>query len=337
MSQSERDMLFAGGSFEAIPNAHRFAHQAMATTFEVIAQYEDAMYARQAAEAAFDEVDRLEVELSRYVENSDIARLNALEPNTSLRLGLEAFDCLELSAQMFERTGGAFDVTIGRVLDCWRDEKKQFRVPSDEELAKARRLTGMGLIRLDPSDHTVQVLRSPLLVDLGGIGKGYALDRMAELLREWSIERALIHGGYSSVLALDGPVDEKSREGGWPVTFSNPADRSQRLACLGLKNRAMSSSGVRKGRHIIDPRTARPIEGVCAAWVCMDEAGPADALSTAFMVMGVDEVERYCKRYPDVSALLIVEEGKDEGKQRKVLHFGSWTEGRLLIKDGQMD
>jgi len=331
VSQADPEALFGAGSLESIPDVHRFSHQAMATTFEAIFQYDDALYARQAAQAAFEEIDRLEARLSRYVENSDIARLNSLRANTPLPVAIETFECLELSAQMYEQTNGAFDVTIGTVLDCWRDENKQFRVPGDEELATARRVTGMGLIHLDGSAFTVEVERSGVRVDLGGIGKGYALDRVAALLREWSIERALIHGGYSSVLALDRPL---GGDEGWPVTFSDPGNRSRRLASLGLVNRAMSGSGVQKGRHIIDPRTGRPAEGKCAAWVCAAGAGPADALSTAFMVMGVEEISRYCRRHRDVSALLIVERQRDGRVCRDVLDFGDWPEGWLRLNDG---
>ncbi|HEX40791.1 MAG TPA: FAD:protein FMN transferase [Phycisphaerales bacterium] len=331
MNQAEPEALFGAGALESIPDVHRFSHQAMATTFEAIIQYEDALYAGQAAQAAFDEVDRLEARLSRYVENSDVARLNSLRANTPLPVAIETFECLDLSARMHQQTNGAFDVTIGTVLDCWRDENKQFRVPDDEELAAARRVTGMDLIHLDGSAFTVEVERSGVRVDLGGIGKGYALDRVASLLREWSIERALIHGGYSSVLALDSPF---GGGGGWPVTFSDPANRSRRLASLGLVNRAMSGSGVQKGRHIIDPRTGRPAEGKCAGWVCTAQAGPADALSTAFMVMGVEEIARYCQRHRDVSALLIVERQRDGRVCREVLHFGDWTEATWLVNDG---
>ena len=305
----------------------RFSHEAMATTFEVIIVHEDDRYARQAAAAAFSELDRLEGELSRFIENSDIARLNNLPANQPLLLGLAAFECLQLSAGLYDETGGAFDITIGSLLACWRGDDGTSRTPSEEQLNLARQLTGTGLLKLDEAEHTVELLKSPVHVDLGGIGKGYAVDRMAELLREWSIDIALVSGGYSSVLALDGPPGKK----GWPLTLSNPRDRKETLVRTYLQGRALSGSGLEKGRHIIDPRTARPVEGRLAAWASAPDAATADALSTAFMVMTPEQIKQYCLRHPDVPAMIIVQEKDKEGQVvERILHFGPWKKGELL-------
>jgi thiamine biosynthesis lipoprotein len=296
----------------------RFCHEAMATTFEVVVVYDDDRYARQAAAAAFDEVDRLEGELSRFIENSDITRINNLPANQPLRLGLNAFECLQLSARMYAETNGAFDITVGSLLSLWRNEDGTPRTPSQEELNRARQHTGTGLLQLDEAEHTVQLLASPVQVDLGGVGKGYAVDRVAELLREWSIDIALISGGYSSVLALDGPAGTK----GWPLTLSNPDNRKQILARPILRGRALSGSGLQKGQHIIDPRTAQPVKGKLAAWASASDAASADALSTAFMIMSPEEIRQYCLRHPDVSAMIMLK-GRDKDAQKdKILHFG---------------
>jgi thiamine biosynthesis lipoprotein len=138
------------------------------------------------------------------------------------------------------------------------------------------------------------------------------------------------------VLALDGPDgrDDAEQSAGWPVTFSNPGNRRRKLAFLGLANRAMSGSGVQKGRHIIDPRTGRPIKGTNAAWICAGDAATADALSTAFMVMSPKEVERYCRRNSDVLAMIVVAQADGGRVREKVLHFGPWREDQLLV-DGE--
>ncbi len=293
--------------------------------------YDDDLYARQAAAAAFDEVDRLEGELSRFIENSDISRINNLPANQPLRLGLDAFECLQLSCRIYAETNGAFDITIGSLLSLWRNEDGTPRTPSQEELNLACQHTGTHLLQLDEDEHTVQLLASQVQVDLGGIGKGYAVDRVAELLREWSIDIALVSGGYSSVLALDGPAGTK----GWPLTLSNPDNRKQILARPYLQSRALSGSGLQKGRHIIDPRTAQPVKNKRAAWASAPDAATADALSTAFMVMGPDEIRQYCSRHPDILAMIMLEgEGKDPQKN-KILHFGPWkkTEDRKQKTD----
>ena len=245
-----------------IPNLHRFAHQAMATIYEIFIITEDAGYAQQAAYAAFDELDRLEQELSRFLPNSDIARLNHLAAHQPLCLGLDAFECLKLSKRLSAETNGAFDVTIGLLMQCWLNPDKTLRSPSDAELAEARRHIGMTLLDLDDAQHTVTLQASPMHVDLGAIGKGYAVDAMTSLLREWDIETALIHGGRSSVFALGAPP-EKS---GWPLTISHPERAGEVLNHLVLRDQAISGSGLQKGRHLINPRTGQPLSGKRAAW-----------------------------------------------------------------------
>jgi thiamine biosynthesis lipoprotein len=303
----------------------RFSHEAMATTYEIMVVHEDERYARQAATAAFNEVDRLEGELSRFREDSDITRINNLPAHQPLQVGIDVFECLRLSVRMYGETNGAFDVTIGSLLKCWRNDDGSPRTPSRRELDVARLHTSANLLELDEREHTVRLSVSPTQIDLGGVGKGYAVDRVAELLREWSIDTALISGGYSSVLAMDAPAGTK----GWPLTLSDPADRKRILARPYLRHRALSGSGVQKGGHIISPRTGRPVEGRRAAWSSAPGAGTADALSTAFMIMDPDEIERYCSLHPDALAMVILQ---DEGQEQKetILQFGRWDENLPL-------
>jgi len=304
----------------AVAGMKRFSHEAMATTYEVIVVHEDERYAGQAAAAAFEEVDRLEAELSRFIENSDISRINNLAVGERLVLGLATFECLEISRRVYEDTKGAFDITIGSLLKCWQSKEGKPRTPTKEELDLAREDTGTDLLRLDAEEHTVEVLSEGVQVDLGGMGKGYAVDQMAKLLREWSIDVALIHGGYSSVFALDGPADMQ----GWPVTMSDPGKGKRTLAKLQFQGRALSGSGVRKGQHIIDPRTSRPVKGRRAAWSSTPDAATGDALSTAFMVMEPEEIKQYCLRHPEVLAMVILE--AEEDQEEKILRFGRWDE-----------
>jgi thiamine biosynthesis lipoprotein len=308
----------AKGDWASMSGVHRYSHEAMATTFGVFVAHDDAQYAQQAAWQAFDELDKLERELSRFVENSDIARINNLTAGQPLQIGLAVFDCLQLSARVYAQTNGAFDVTIGSLFSCWLNEDKTLRSPSREELDRARRRTCMNLLKLNEATCTVQLLADSVQVDLGGIGKGYALDQMAELLKDWSIDTALIHGGFSSVLALDAPKGTK----GWPLTISNPQNRKDIIARIFLQGRAVSGSGLQKGQHIIDPRTARPVEGKLASWSCAPSGAVADALSTAFMVMSVEEIEQYCLSHHDVSAMIM--EKKPELQRSEILRFADW-------------
>jgi len=304
----------------AIPNLHRFAHKAMATIYEIFILTEDAGYAQQAAYAAFDELDRLEQELSRFIPNSDIARINHLAAQQPLCLGLDAFECLKLSKRISEETNGAFDVTVGPLMQCWLNPDKTLRSPSAEELTEARRNVGMALLDLDEAQHTVTLQASPMHVDLGAVGKGYAVDMMANLLREWDIEIALIHGGRSSVFALGAPP-EKS---GWPLTLSHPERPGEILNRLSLCNQAISGSGLQKGQHIINPRTGTPLSGKRATWAITPDAATSDAVSTAFMNMSPEEIAAYCEQHCDVRALLVTPD--EDAPQEKILRFGAWEE-----------
>jgi thiamine biosynthesis lipoprotein len=295
----------------------------MATVFEIIVQYEDKVYARQAANAAFDELDRVEGDLSRYVESSDVARINNLPAGQPLLLSLDTFACLKLCKRIHAKTQGAFDVTVALLLDCWRDKDKKLRTPSPEELAFARAHTGMSLLHLNEGRYMVELSSSPVRVDLGGVGKGYGVDKMAEMLGAWSIECALIHGGRSSVLALDAPRGTQ----GWPVTLSDPKDRRRMLARLRLKRGAVSGSGLEKGPHIIDPRVARPVEVKIAAWSLAPDAATADALSTAFMIMTPQEVKDYCAAHAGIRGLLVT---RDIEESNRIVPAGQWRDGELV-------
>jgi FAD:protein FMN transferase len=290
-------------------DVRRFSHEAMATVFEVYAVHPDERYAAQAAQAAFDLVDRLERELSRFRSNSDIARVSHLVEGESTRVGAAALECLLIARHLFDLTGGAFDISIGR---------------------------GLPSLELDTEDCLVRATKGGVQVDLGGIGKGYAVDLVAELLEEWGIERALVHGGFSSVLALEPPAGRD----GWPLTLSDPTTPSRVLASLSVRQTALGASGVRKGDHIVDPRTGEPVRGRLAAWVtlprpertraeALGEEGPriaagavTDALTTAFMLLSVEEIAALCHRSPGLEAWVLPQPAGDPSDEAELLHFG---------------
>ena len=317
MKQNPPSDYIANNNIQNIPNLHRFSHKAMATSFEVFIINEDKEYSSQAAWAAFQELDRLEQQLSHFIENSDISRINNLKPNQSLKISLDTFQCLLLSIRMFDETNGAFDVTVGSLMDIWLNKDKTIKTPTVEQLNFARDHTGSNLIQLDQKNHTIELL-NPVKIDLGGIGKGFAVGCMGKLLREWDIDTALIHGGRSSVLAMGSPPEKK----GWPLTLTNPNNRKEIIARLNLHNQALSGSGVKKGQHIINPLTLRPVKGKIAAWSCAPDAGIADALSTAFMVMTPEQIEQYCLSRPDVAAVVIIEDKSEDVSKSRILHYG---------------
>ena len=288
MTEAEGGATLAG----PVPGVRRFSHAAMATTFEVHCVYDDARYAGQAAQAAFDLVDRLELELSRFVANSDVSRVNSLAAGQTTRVSPSTMECLEIARGLYDLTGRAFDVSIG---------------------------SGLEALDLDADGFAVCARADGVCLDLGGIGKGYAVDRMAELLEEWEVSQALVHGGFSSVLALEAPPDRE----GWPLTLSAPGPGENRvLARVAARQRAFSASGTQKGAHILDPRTGQAAHDR-AAWVALprDAAGSpaavAEGLSTAFMILPVEDVADLCRRGPGLEAWLVRE--PSEGQSRAAL------------------
>ena len=305
---------------DALGPLHRFTHEAMATVFEIVISGQDKTYACQAAMAAFDELDRLEGLLSRYISNSEISQLNRLQVGKSLPLSLETLECLTISIDIYEQTNHAFDITVGSLLKCLLDKDRNLLTPTPEQLKIAMEHTGSDLIKLNQDEFAVQILTSPLKVDLGAIGKGFALDKMAEILKEWSIDSALIHGGGSTVLALDPPANAP----GFPITVSSPTDRKKKLHRINLANQAFSTSGLIRGSHIIDPRIAKPVESKFSAWAIAPTGAVADALSTAFIVMSTEEIESYCKEHKEIKAMIAIKDKSYTPVKEKILRFGDW-------------
>ena len=300
---------------------NRFAHEAMATTFEILIASDDtvaesAEYARQAAQAAFHEIDRLEKDLSRFIESSDVSRINKLGAGEPVRVSIDTFECLQLAGRIHDDTGGAFDVTIGALLACWRASASTPRRLTVKEIAEAKARTGMERVALDGKSFTVRLKTDGVLLDLGGIGKGFALDKAAETLREWAdegwgLQAALLSGGQSSVLAVGAPPGER----GWTVSVGGDVlDVPEEIL---LRDRALSGSGTSvRGRHIIDPRTGRPAGGPVRAWASSPSGAVSDALSTAFMIMSPAEIERYCGEHGDTWAILLIRDASGRRLER---------------------
>ena len=277
---------------------HRFAHEAMATEFEILISHEDAAFAEQAADAAFRDIDILETELSRFVPSSDISRLNASSKGERIPIGLAAMDCLLLAQDVSMVTGGAFDITIGPLFKLWR-ESPDGEV-SHVELEAARDSCGYQKIELVVDQHAASKFSDEVQLDLGGVGKGYALDQAAALLKEWDIEAALLHSGTSTVLAIGSAPGESK---GWPVN-AGPAGSDP----VWIEDRALSGSGLEvQGAHIIDPRTGRPAvhEEKPLVWSLAPTAALSDALSTAFMVMTHEEITALCDDQQGIEALFL--------------------------------
>lgn len=255
-----------------------FEHEAMATTFGIFIDGQAPAYARQAAAAGFRELDRLEGELSRYVETSDIARANRLAAGETTAIGEDTLHCLLLAGEVSAATHRAFD-------------------PAYASVAAAGSPPDAALYALDPANHTLTSHATRLHLDLGAVGKGFALDRMAATLREWDITAALLQSGGSTALALAAPAGES----GWSVGLGDdPARRTLLLAAA-----ALSGSGTAvKGTHLMDPRRTTTGGRPGRVWALAPNAALSDALSTAFFILSDAEIAAFCAAHPEIGAAI---------------------------------
>jgi len=293
----------------------KLARRAMGTRFEFLLCGDAEGYLRSVAEEALDEVERLDEQLSVYNPTSEVSDINAHAAYEPVRVEPRLFKLLERAARLTAETDGAFDITVAPLVRCWGFLDGGKHVPSRAEIEKALRLVGMHNVELSPSDRTVRFAREGVAIDLGGIGKGYAIKCAAEIVREHGIGSALLHGGTSTIYAIGSPPDAEA----WSVGIVNPlspGEPKERLAVVHLKDRALSVSSWtgksveaagRRCGHILDPRTGRPAQGVLSAAVIGPSPTETDALSTAFCVLGEEKARAYCEKKPDIGVTLVIE------------------------------
>jgi thiamine biosynthesis lipoprotein len=291
----------------------RFIRTAMATDFEVAFPL-GTPRATAAAEAALDLIDALETQLTVYRDESEVSRFNERAAAEPIPVEEQLFGLLQLAQRLTNETAGAFDITAGALVRAWGFHRGPRRVPEPGELAEARSRVGMQHVVLDQENRTVRYHRRGLEINLGSIGKGYALDRAAALLRqEWGIVSGLLHGGHSSVYAMG---TEPGSTRGWTVGLCDPRQPERRLALLRLRDGALGTSAStyrhleyngRKLGHILDPRSGWPAEGIASASAIAPTAAEADALATAFYILGVEKTRAYCETHPAVGAVLLPE------------------------------
>lgn len=278
------------------PRIHSFSHLAMATRFEMHLVHTDAAGAGMAARAVWEDLDRLEQEISRFVPHSDISRINGSHAGREVIVREAAIDILSFGKEVWEQTGGAFDLTIGPLATALVWPNGFARDASPEELAAAKARCGYQHLLIHPEEFTVTPQVDNMLLDPGAIGKGYALDQAANLLREdWSITDFMLNAGNSTLLASGAMPDGQ----GWSVRAGGPEP-------FELKNEALSGTGFEvKGAHVIDPRTASLVDiRRVIRWAVAPGGALADALSTAFMVMNRAEIDEFRAGYPGIRAIL---------------------------------
>jgi thiamine biosynthesis lipoprotein len=265
---------------------------AMGSTYTVDLYGTDRIYMEDAADAAFDEVRRIDDLLSNYKRDSELSQVNRRAAQAPMKISAELFDLLARCLEYSRESEGAFDVTVGPLMKTWGFYKGSGRLPHRAVVQAALTKVGYKHVHLDRAAGTVWFDREGVELDPGGIGKGYAVDRMVEILRRKGVKSALVAGSGSSIYALGAPPSESR---GWRVEIKNPWDSSKIAAELYLKDMSMSTSGSyekffrAEGKtyaHIMDPRTGFPAQGSVSVSVVAPRTLDSEAWAKPYFVNG---------------------------------------------------
>ncbi|MEP7367090.1 MAG: FAD:protein FMN transferase [Acidobacteriota bacterium] len=264
---------------------------AMGTTFTIVAYGDNRVQLETAVDLAFEEVRRIDDLLSNYKPRSEWSLVNREAANRAVRVSPELFDFLETCMQYSRQSDGAFDITVGPLVRVWGFYKGTGRLPHRAEIRGAMARVGYQNVLLDRSNQTVRFSRDGVEIDPGGIGKGYAVDRVVGVLRERGIRSALVSGGGSSIYGLGSPPGQP----GWPVKIRHPRDPKESVAELMLHDLSMSTSGTSEkffyaeGKlysHVFDPRTGYPAQGMLSVSVTAPRTLDSEAWTKPFFIQG---------------------------------------------------
>jgi len=272
----------------------------MATTFTLKLVGDDRDHLQWVARKCFQRLDELEKMLSRFIPDSDISRINKLKPGQQLALDYETWDILKAAIEVHQWTQGAFDIGVGEHMNIFRATKKG--ILNEFEMTHALRVAQQekeqARIFVDPEKPFFYCVKDGMILDLGGIGKGFALDQLTTILAELEVENYLLSAGDSTKLAKGNPTEDSV----WQETLA-AASESQKIT---LDNYAISASGTfYQGEHIFDPRTGTHVAGTTfdRVWMATKHATQSDALSTAAFVLTLPELETLAAK--DVGILWI--------------------------------
>jgi thiamine biosynthesis lipoprotein len=291
-----------------------FSSNAMGCEFQVLCTAEGRQPLAHVVAEAFDLIQHLEQQLSIYRSGSEMSRINRTACPGPVPVESRLFALLQLATNISEATGGAFDITATPLSQLWKQHRQQGRLPDARDVRQTLGKVGYQQVHLQETGHTIRFSSPDVVLDLGGIGKGYALDRMKELLVDAGCQDFLVHGGQSSVIAHGRRANRAGTDKHpWQVAIAHPLTPGVRLARLNLHNQAIGTSG--SGRqfhivdgkrygHIIDPRTGWPADGLLSVTVIAEAAVLADALATAIFVAGAEAAPRICQTF-QVAAVVI--------------------------------
>ncbi len=265
---------------------------AMGSTYTVALYGYDGDQMEGAVDAAFAEVKRLDGMLSNYRPDSELSQVNRFAAERPVKVTPELFELLSACLNYSRESEGAFDITVGPLMRVWGFYKGTGRLPATEQVTQALEKVGYRKVVLNAEDRTVKFTRPGVELDPGGIGKGYAVDHMIDVLKDNGISSALVSAGGSSIYGLGTPKNEGP---GWEVKIRDPKDAQKTAATVYLKDESMSTSGSyekffqAEGKiysHIMDPRTGYPAQGMLSVSVIAPKTLDTEAWTKPYFILG---------------------------------------------------
>jgi len=312
------------------------SHEAMGTVYTVVAYGQDRNYLAEVVEEVFEEVDRLDGQMSNYKPESELSGINREAGSREVIVEPKFFRLLEDAFRYSRDTGGAFDITVGPLMKHWGFFRGQGRVPSRAEIAQVLRQVGYQHVKLDPDRRTIRSDTKGVELDLGGLAKGYAVDQAVEILRSNGISAALVSSGMSSIYALGSPPDER----GWTIKVRDPYDPHKVGDVVHLRNYSLSTSGSYEkffrigGKtycHIMDPHSGWPVENMLSTAVLAPTTTQSEALSKPFFIWGPEGSRKYLASHVNLQVVFYQPAGTPGSFKRTVLRSDSFQ-----VPSGQM-
>ncbi len=311
------------------PVRYEASHQAMGTIYTVVAYGRDPAFLSEVVGEAFDEIDRLDAQMSNYKPDSELSAINRDAAQRDVTVSPNLFQLIQYSLSASAESGGDFDITVGPLMKLWGFFRGQGRLPVASEIAKVEKTIGYQHVHLDAARRTIRFDESGVELDLGGIGKGYAVDQAVEILRSNGVAAALVSSGGSSIYALGSPPGER----GWKITVRDPFRQYKAADVLRLRNFALSTSGNYEkffeidGKiycHIMDPHTGWPVQGMLSTVAAVPTGVETEALTKIFFVGGVEKSRRYLATHPNAIGILYQTGNQPQTYKRTVLRSQSF-------------
>lgn len=315
--------MFNDGSGDSLVR-HEASHAAMGTIFSIAAYGSSSGRLEDSLARSFQEVDRLDDLMSHYKPNSELSMINREASRRAVVVTPELFKLLEDALHFSQETCGAFDITVGPLMKAWGFFRGWGRLPEQLELEQTLKRIGYRHVELDAATHTVRFDEAGIELDLGAIGKGYAVDRVIEILRANGVSRALVSSGTSSICAIGAPPGEQA----WEISVCDPFDRRKQACSLGLRNMSISISGSQEKSfvldgelctHLVDPRNGEPVKNMLMTAVIAESNAASDALSTAFFVSGIKRTQAYLQSHCNLTVIFYALKRSSHSAEQSIL------------------